>query len=40
MSFLSSNDNLLKNHDSMQQKKFNKLLTECKPKQDAKKSKF
>ena len=31
--FLSSNDNLLKTHDSIQQKKFNKLLTECKPKQ-------
>ena len=35
--FLSSNDNLLKSHDSIQQKKFNKLLTECKPKQDAEK---
>ena len=35
--FLSSNDNLLKTHDSIQQKKFNKLLTECKPKQDAEK---
>ena len=35
--FLSSNDNLLENHDSIQQKKFNKLLTECKPKQDAEK---
>ena len=33
--FLSSNDNLLKNHDSIQQKTFNKLITECKPKQDA-----
>ena len=27
--------NLLKTHDSVQQKEFNKLLTECKPKQDA-----
>ena len=35
--FLSSSDNLLKSHDSIQQKKFNKLLTECKPKQDAEK---
>ena len=35
--FLSSNDNLLKTHDSMQQKKFNKLLTECKPKLDPEK---
>ena len=35
--FLSSNDNLLKTQDSIQQKKFNKLLTECKPKQDAEK---
>ena len=35
--FLSSNDKLLKTHDSIQQKKFNKLLTECKPKQDAEK---
>ena len=34
---LSSNDNPLKTHDSIQQKKFNKLLTECKPKQDAEK---
>lgn len=32
--FLSSNDNLLKFHDSIQPKKFNKLLTEYKPKQD------
>ena len=32
--FLSSNDNLLKTHDSIQHKKFNKLLTECKPKRD------
>ena len=31
--FLSSNDDLLKSHDFIQQKKFNKLLTECKPKQ-------
>ena len=35
--FLSSDDNLSKSHDSIQQKKFNKLLTECKPKQDAEK---
>ena len=34
---LSNNDNLLKSHDSIQQKNFNKLLTECKPKQDAEK---
>ena len=33
--FLSSNNNLLKTQDSIQQKKFNKLLTECKPKQEA-----
>ena len=33
----SSNDNYLKTHDSIQQKKFNKLLTECKSKQDAEK---
>ena len=33
--FLSSNDNLLKNHDFIQQKKFNKLLIESKPKQDS-----
>ena len=32
--FLSSNDNLLKTHDSIQQKKFNKLLIENKPKQN------
>ena len=38
--FLSSNDNLLKTHDSIQQKKFNKLLTECKPKQDPEKVSF
>ena len=35
--FLSSNDNLLKNHDSIQQKKFNKLLTERELKQDLEK---
>ena len=35
--FLSSNENLLKTHDSIQQKKFHLLLTECKPKQDAEK---
>ena len=35
--FLSSNDNILKFHDSIQQKKFNKLLRECKPKQDPEK---
>ena len=29
--FLSRNDNLLKTHDSIQQKKFNKLLIENKP---------
>ena len=33
--FLSSNDNIVKFHDSIQQKKFNKLLRECKPKQDS-----
>ena len=38
--FLSSNDNLLKNHDSIQQKKFNKLLTECKLKQGLEKVNF
>ena len=32
--FLSSNDNLLKTHDSIQQKKFNKLIIENRPKQD------
>ena len=32
--FLSSNDNIVKFHDSIQQKKFNKLLRGCKPKQD------
>ena len=31
--FLSSDDNLLKTYDSIQQKKFNKLLIENKPKQ-------
>ena len=35
--FLSSNDNLLKTHDSIQQKKFNKLLIENRPKQDPEK---
>ena len=35
--FLSSNDNLLKTHDSIQQKKFNKLLMENRPKQDPEK---
>ena len=35
--FLSSNDNLLKNHDSIQQKKSNKLLIENSPKQDPEK---
>ena len=35
--FLSSNDNLLKNHNSIQQKKFNKLLIENRTKQDPKK---
>ena len=35
--FLSSNDNLLRTHDSIQQKKFNKLLIENKPKQDPEK---
>ena len=35
--FLSSNDNSLKTHDSMQQKNFNKLLIECNTKQDAEK---
>ena len=33
--FLSNDDNLLKSHDSIQQRKINKLLTKCKPKQDA-----
>ena len=32
--FLDSNDNLLKTHDSIQEGNFNKLLTECQPKQD------
>ena len=35
--FLSSNHNILKSHDSIQQKKFNKLLRECKPKPDPEK---
>ena len=35
--FLSSNDNLLKAHNSIQQKKFNKLLIENRPKQDPEK---
>ena len=35
--FLSSNDNLLKTHDSIQQKKFNNLLIENRPKQDPEK---
>ena len=35
--FVRSNDNSLKPHDSIQQKKFNRLLTERKPKQDAEK---
>ena len=35
--FLSSYDNLLKIHDSIQQKEFIKLLTECKPKLDPEK---
>ena len=35
--FLSGNDNLLKTHDSIQQKQFNKLLIENTPKQDPKK---
>ena len=38
--FLSSNDNLLKTHDSIQQKKFNKLLIENKHKQDPEKEIF
>ena len=38
--FLSGNDNILKSHDSIQQKKFNKLLRECKPKQDPEKIVF
>ena len=37
---LSSNDHILKYHDSIQQKKFNKLLRECKPKQDPEKIVF
>ena len=35
--FLSSNDNFLKTHHSIQKKKFNQLLTECEPKQDPEK---
>ena len=35
--FFSSNDNLIETHDSIQQKNFNKFLTECKPKQDVEK---
>ena len=35
--FLSSNCNLLKTHDSIQQKRFNKLLIENRPKQDPEK---
>ena len=35
--FLSRNDNFLKTHDSIQQKKFNKLLIENTPKQDPEK---
>ena len=35
--FLSSNDNILKTHDSIQQKRFNKLLIENRPKQDPEK---
>ena len=38
--FLSSNDNLLKPFDSIQEKKFSKVPTECKPKQDAEKVMF
>ena len=38
--FLSSNDNLLKAHDPIQQKKFNKLLMVNKPKQDPEKMIF
>ena len=38
--FRSSNDNLLKTHDSIKEKKFNKLLMENKPKQDPEKSIF
>ena len=33
--FFSSDDNLLKSHDSIQQRKINKLLTKCKRNQDA-----
>ena len=35
--FLSSNDNLLKTHDSIQQEKFSKLSIENRPKQDPEK---
>ena len=35
--FCGSNDNLLKTHDSIQQKKFNKLLIKNKSKQDSEK---
>ena len=35
--FLSSNDNLLKTHDSTQRKKFSKLLIENRPKKDPEK---
>ena len=38
--FLSSNDNLLKTHDSIQQKKFNKFLMQNKPKQNHEKEIF
>ena len=38
--FLSSNDNLFKTFDSIQQKKFSKIPTECKPKEDAEKVTF
>ena len=38
--FLSSNDNILKSHDCIQQKKFNKLLRKCKRKQDPEKIVF
>ena len=35
--FLCSYDNLLKTHDSIQQKNFNELIIECEPKQDTEK---
>ena len=38
--FLSSNDNILKTYDSIQQKKFNKILIENRPKQDPEKEIF